>query len=298
MYFPPRNDQASTRLRSATQAGTPPASRGAGIGGAGPAAGRTGPRAALGTAAITLDDAIARARTNEPTFAAAVAASPQRSARSAPSRAPRCCPASNYLNQYLYTQGARCPLRMLICAANASAQSTGTYSHPLDSAIHRQQLGARVRQPGPGERDHRRAAVQCGQPRLRFACRCHGGAGDRPRGLVASVAGLFYASSTADRRVAVAQRAANEAASLTKLTQQRETAREVAHADVVKAQLQQQQRDRDLADAKLNAEKARLDLAVLLFPDPRTPYTLVVPGYAVRGARARRRGSCARQAQS
>ena len=97
------------------------------------------------------------------------------------------------------------------------------------------------------------------------------------RGLVASVAGLFYASATADRRVAVAERAANEAASLTRLTGQRETAREVAHADVVKAQLQQQQRDRDLADARLSAEKARLELAVLLFPDPRTPYTLAVP---------------------
>jgi outer membrane protein TolC len=97
------------------------------------------------------------------------------------------------------------------------------------------------------------------------------------RGLVAGVAGLFYASFTADRRVAVAERAANEAASLTKLTQQRENGREVAHADVVKAQLQQQQRERDLADAKLDAEKARLDLAVLLFPDPPTAYTLVVP---------------------
>ena len=41
-----------------------------------------------------------------------------------------------------------------------------------------------------------------------------------------------------ERRVAVAQRAADEAASLTKLTGQREQAREVAHADVVKAQLQ------------------------------------------------------------
>jgi outer membrane protein TolC len=97
------------------------------------------------------------------------------------------------------------------------------------------------------------------------------------RGLVASVAGSFYALSTADRRVVVAQRAANEAAGLTKLTEQRETAREVARADVVKAQLLQQQRDRDLADAKLNAERARLELGVLLFPDPRSPYTLVVP---------------------
>jgi outer membrane protein TolC len=51
----------------------------------------------------------------------------------------------------------------------------------------------------------------------------------------------------------------------------------VAHADVVKAELQQQQRNRDLADAKLNAEKARLELGVLLFPDPRTQYTLAVP---------------------
>ena len=64
---------------------------------------------------------------------------------------------------------------------------------------------------------------------------------------------------------------------MTKLTGQREQAREVAHADVVKAQLQQQQRDRDLSDAKLNAQKTRLDLGVLLFPDPRTPYTVAIP---------------------
>jgi outer membrane protein TolC len=42
----------------------------------------------------------------------------------------------------------------------------------------------------------------------------------------------------------------------------------------VKAQLQQQQRERELSDAKLNADKARLELAVLLFPDPRTSYSI------------------------
>jgi len=72
----------------------------------------------------------------------------------------------------------------------------------------------------------------------------------------------------------VAQRAAGEAANFTNLTQQRESAREGAHADVVKAQLQQQQRDRDLAEALLGAQKSRLDLAVLLFADPRIAYTL------------------------
>jgi outer membrane protein TolC len=104
--------------------------------------------------------------------------------------------------------------------------------------------------------------------------------------LVASVASLFYALATADRKVAVSLRAADEAASLTKLTQQREAAREIAHADVVKAQLQEQQRGRDLADARLQAEKSRLDLGVLLFADPRTPYTLSVPDASPVPARA------------
>jgi outer membrane protein len=46
---------------------------------------------------------------------------------------------------------------------------------------------------------------------------------------------------------------------------------------VVKAQLQEQQRERDLSDAKLAAEKARLELAVLLFSDPHTQYSLAIP---------------------
>ena len=62
-----------------------------------------------------------------------------------------------------------------------------------------------------------------------------------------------------------------------KLTGQREQVREAAHADTVKAQLEQQKRDRELSDAKINADKARLELAVLLFPDPRTPYSISVP---------------------
>ena len=45
---------------------------------------------------------------------------------------------------------------------------------------------------------------------------------------------------------------------------------------MVKAQLTLQQRNRELQDAQLNADKARLELAVLLFPDPRTPYTVAV----------------------
>jgi outer membrane protein TolC len=42
----------------------------------------------------------------------------------------------------------------------------------------------------------------------------------------------------------------------------------------VKATLQNQQRQRELDDARLAQEKSRLDLGVLLFPDPRTEYRL------------------------
>jgi outer membrane protein TolC len=94
------------------------------------------------------------------------------------------------------------------------------------------------------------------------------------RGLVSAVTGLFYTSLAAEHKLTVAETAHQEAVDFSKLTGQREQAREAAHADVVKAQLEEQQRARDLEDAQVAAEKARLELGVLLFPDPRTPYTL------------------------
>jgi outer membrane protein TolC len=94
------------------------------------------------------------------------------------------------------------------------------------------------------------------------------------RGLVATVIGNYYGVLAAERKVVVVQRSADEALRFSQLTQKLEAGREVAHADVVKANLQLQQRQRDLADVRLAAEKARLDLAVLLFQNPMTPYTL------------------------
>lgn len=92
------------------------------------------------------------------------------------------------------------------------------------------------------------------------------------RGLVATVVGLYYAVANAEARQYLMSDAVRVAQDFTELTRKREAAREVAHADVVKAELQQQQRRRDLLDATTVAENARLTLAVLLFADPRTPY--------------------------
>jgi len=49
----------------------------------------------------------------------------------------------------------------------------------------------------------------------------------------------------------------------------------VAHADVIKAQLQVQQRQRDLQDAQLAAQRAKIALSVLIFPRLEMNYSVV-----------------------
>jgi outer membrane protein TolC len=217
------------------------------------------------TPSIALDEAITRAKANEPNFAAAVAASgvsalDRSIARSA------LLPSVTYHNQFLYTQGTGFPI-----SGTPSGTLGTTPRFIANNAVHEytsqgivnetfglQQLTAVSRAS---------AAAAVAAANLEIA----------RRGLVATVVGLFYTSLASENKVAITKRAAIEADSLVKLTEQRETVREAAHADVVKAQLQQQQRNRDLADSMVQAQKSRLDLGVLLFSDPRSPYALIVP---------------------
>ena len=213
------------------------------------------------TPSISLDEAISRAKANEPGFAAAVAASGVSALDRSIARA-ALLPSVTYHNQYLYTQGTG----GTIPGGPAGALATPRFI--ANNAVHEyasqgvvtETLG--LQQFAAASRASAAAAVAAAN--LEIA----------RRGLVSTVVGLFYASLTSQNRVAVAQRAADEASTFVTQAQQREAAREGAHADVVKAQLQQQQRDRDLSNAIVQAQKSRLDLAVLLFPDPRSPYTL------------------------
>ena len=225
------------------------------------------PQAALPSpAAISLDDAIARARSNEPVFAAAVAASHNAALDRSIARS-ALLPSVEYHNQYLYTQPLHTPAGTGVGSPAISSAPRFIANNTVHEYMSQGQVNETIGAQQINAVGRASAALAVATAELEVA----------RRGLVASVAGLFYAASASGRKVSVAERAAGEAASLTTLTQQRETAREVAHADVVKAQLQQQQRDRDLTDARLEADRARLELAVLLFADPRTPYTLAVP---------------------
>jgi outer membrane protein TolC len=95
------------------------------------------------------------------------------------------------------------------------------------------------------------------------------------RGIVATVVQDYYAVAIAQRRLANAQRSLEDARKFLDITQKQEHGGEAAHADVVKAQVQVQQRERDASDAQLAIDKARLTLAVIIFPDFRQDFTVV-----------------------
>jgi outer membrane protein TolC len=213
---------------------------------------------------ITLDEAIRRAEANEPAYAATSAESKAAAADRYVART-ALLPSVVYHNQGLYTQPNG--------HANNAGQ-IGSQAAPIfiannavreyaSQAVVNDSLGL------AGTAAVRRADAAAARATAELEV--------GRRGLVAAVSGLFYASIAAENKLSVAQRALQEAADFTKLTREREEARESAHADVLKSQLEEQQRQRELEDAQLVAEKARLELGVLLFPDPRTPYTLA-PG--------------------
>jgi outer membrane protein TolC len=215
---------------------------------------------------ITLDDAIRLAQASEPAYAAAKAASQSADLDRSIARA-GLFPNARFYGQGIYTQpngiysegGAgepSAPLPRFVANDSRPREYIAqgivdeTFSLAGTAALHRADAAAAI---ASAEQEIAR------------------------RGLVVTVTGLFYASLAADHKLTVAEQAGQEASNFTLLTTEREKAREAAHADVLKAQLVEQQRDRDLEDARVAAEKARLELGVLLFSDPRTQYTLSAP---------------------
>src|SRR5437870_7178266 len=87
------------------------------------------------------------------------------------------------------------------------------------------------------------------------------------RGLVVTVVQDYYAVAAAQQKLLSAQKTADEGDRFFKLTQDLEHGGEVAHSDVIKAELQAQDRRRALQEAQLALLNTRLDLAVLIFPD-------------------------------
>jgi outer membrane protein TolC len=195
---------------------------------------------------ITLEEALQRARANSPQFQAAVTESKIAHEDRVQARA-ALLPSLNYNNQYLYTEGNGTPSGRFI--ANNGVHEYISQGNPHDTF----NLGlgqiAEIRRSA--------AAEALARAKAEIAA----------RGLVATVVQNYYALVVAQRRYANAQTAAQEADNFLDLSRKLEHGGEVAHSDVVKAQLQSNDRHRDLREAQLSVEKARLALAVLLFPN-------------------------------
>lgn len=213
-------------------------------------------------APISLDEAIRRAETNEPAFAAAAAEGRATALERKDARA-ALLPSATYHNQYLFTQSNR--------THAVTTQGGLNESLPVfiaNNAVHEYY--------SQGSANETIGLAQIGAIRLADAnaARAQAELEVARRGLVQTVVGLYYGSGAASQKVIIAQAALDEANSFLDITTKRENAREAAHADVVKARLSTEERQRELDDAKLAAAKARLELGVLLFPDPLTTYSL------------------------
>jgi outer membrane protein TolC len=214
---------------------------------------------------LTLDEAISLATANEPAFAAAqaeihAAKLDRTNARVA------LLPTATYHNQALYTKPNGVSASRIGQTANAAAPSFIANNAVREYA-------------SQGVFDETVGFGKLGAIKLANAnaMRAEAEFEIARRGLVNAVVALYYDSGATAEKVTIAERGLAEADRFLDIAQKRESAREAAHADVLKAQSQQQQRQRDLVEAHLGADKARLELAVLLYPDPTIPFTLAPP---------------------
>jgi outer membrane protein TolC len=95
------------------------------------------------------------------------------------------------------------------------------------------------------------------------------------RGLAATVVQNYYSLLSAQRHLANAARGLQEAGQFLDITRKQEAGGEAAHADVVKAQIEVGNRERDVREAQLAIDKTRIGFAVFLFPDFRQDFGVV-----------------------
>src|ERR1700674_1730449 len=193
---------------------------------------------------LTLQDALARAKANDPQFRAALTELGIAHQDTVQSRA-QLLPNVNYNMQYIYTQGNGTPTGRFLA-------NNGVHEYLAQGNVHQ------ALSPGMFAEYRKTAAAEAlARAKSEIAT----------RGLVVTVVQAYYGYVVAQRKYATSQKAASEAGQFLGISQKLQNGGEVARSDVIKAQIQNNQQQRDLQDALLAMNKTRLDLAVLLFPN-------------------------------
>ena len=196
---------------------------------------------------LTLQDALARAKANDPQFRAALTDLGVAHQDTVQSRA-QLLPNANYNMQYIYTQGGR------------FIANNGVHEYLAQGNVHQ------ALSPGMLA-DYRKVEASEAVSRAKSEI--------ATRGLVVTVVQAYYGYVVAQRKYATAQKAASEADRFLGISQKLQNGGEVARSDVIKAQIQDHQQQRELRDALLEMNKSHLDLAVLLFPDFEQNFSVV-----------------------
>jgi outer membrane protein TolC len=201
---------------------------------------------------LTLQDALARARKNSPEYRAALTEFGVAREDRVQSRA-ALLPSVNYNAAFLYTEGNGTPAARFVA-------NNGVHEYISQGNVHQEISLANVA-------DYRRtsAAEAVARARAEIAA----------RGLVVTVVQSYYGFVVAQRKYSTAQQAASEAARFFDISQKLEHGGEVAHSDVIKAEIQTRQQQRDLQEAELEMNRSRLELAVLMFPDFNENFSVV-----------------------
>ena len=201
---------------------------------------------------LTLSDAIKRAKANAQALLAANYAAQIAHEDTVQAKA-ALLPSANWFNQYIYTQPNGTPSGVFV-------PNDGPHVYFNQANVHGDLFA-------PGKRaDYHRAEAAEAVARAK--------ADIAVRGLNATVTQDFYALAAAARKHANAEQSQREAEQFLDVTEKLEQGGEVAHSDVVTAQILVEQRRRDTLEAGLAEEKARLGLAVLLFPEFRQDFTV------------------------
>jgi len=250
----------------------------------GSAAAQPPPPAPNAPLTLTFQEALDRARANS-TQALSAALGSQIAREAALQAKAALLPAVNWNHGYIYTQPNRTDTGIFVANngqnefLNQAAVHSDIYS-PAKMADYQASL----------------AAEAAARARADIAL----------RGLAATVVESYYTMVVGARKIDNARHSLAEAQQFLDITRKLEAGGEVARADVVKAEILLLQRQRDLQDAQLALEKARIGLAVLLFPDFRQDFSVVddlepappLPGFAQTENLAQRNNPDLRAAQA
>lgn len=213
---------------------------------------------------ITFQDALQRARQNEPQYRSAMTDLGLAREDRVQARA-GLLPGVSYNNSFIYTQGtgpvpASCQTSTAGCPTSRFVANNGVHEYISQADVH-ESLSL------TNYADYRRSSALLAQARAKAEI--------ATRGLIVTVTQAYYGLVVAERKFANEQRASAEAARFLDISQKLEGGGEVAHADVIKATIQALQQQRDLQEAQIAMERSRLDLAVILFPDFNQNFTVV-----------------------